>query len=91
VVTGEGRVDAGTLRGKVTVNLARICAARRKPCLVVAGDVALPVDQSPQELLGVTAVVSLVDVCGRHDSFSDPATAVRTATARAIERFQTRG
>ncbi len=91
VVTGEGRVDAGTLRGKVTAKLARICSARDKPCLVVTGDVDLPVDQSPRELLGVAAVVSLVDVCGRRDAFADPAACLRTATARAVTRLRSGG
>jgi glycerate kinase len=91
VVTGEGRVDAATLRGKVTGNVARICSSRGTPCVVVAGDVGLPVDRSAQEMLGVAAVVSLVDVCGRRAAFADPEECVRTATARVVGRLRSEG
>lgn len=39
VVTGEGRFDAGSLRGKVVGAIARRAAAAAKPCIVIAGSV----------------------------------------------------
>ncbi|GAB1516606.1 glycerate kinase [Actinophytocola sp. KF-1] len=40
VVTGEGRVDHQTLRGKLPAVVARAAAARGVPCVVVAGQVS---------------------------------------------------
>ena len=87
VVTGEGRIDEGSLGGKVTSNVARWCAAAGKPCLVVAGDVALPAALLPaQEALGATAAASLVDHCGRKEAFDAPAACARAVTAALVAR-----
>jgi len=40
VVTGEGRLDASTLMGKGTGELAKRCAARKVPCIGLAGEIA---------------------------------------------------
>jgi glycerate 2-kinase len=89
VVTGEGRVDAGTLEGKVTFEVARRCADAGKPCLVIAGDVALPASLLPAErALGAAGVTSLVDRRGRKASFESAAASVRSVTAEVLrERF----
>lgn len=92
VVTGEGRVDGGTLGGKVAGNVARLCAAHDVPCLVVAGEVRLPVDLFPPErALGASGVVAVVDECGRGAAFGDPGGSVRTATSRLVSRHLTPG
>jgi glycerate kinase len=39
VVTGEGRLDASTLMGKGTGELAKLCAARKVPCIGLAGEI----------------------------------------------------
>lgn len=89
VLTGEGRVDAGTLEGKVTSEVARLCSEAGRPCLVVAGEVALPPRLLPAErALGAAAVVSLVDRRGRKESFESAAACVRSVTAEVLrERF----
>lgn len=85
VVTGEGRVDAGSLGGKVVHNVARLCADAGKPCLVVAGEIALPATLLPAEAaLGASAVVSVVDRCGRERSFGDTAACVRAVTGSLV-------
>ncbi|HYP24025.1 MAG TPA: glycerate kinase [Actinomycetota bacterium] len=85
VVTGEGRVDAGSLGGKVTSNVARLCKHAGKRCLVVTGEVALPAAlESAEEMIGADAVVSTVDRCGRERSFRDPAACVRAVTAELV-------
>lgn len=60
VVTGEGRWDATSLRGKAPGEVVRRAAARGVPVVVVAGQVAAgaPVPS------GVVAVVSLTEVAG---------------------------
>jgi glycerate kinase len=39
VVTGEGRLDASTLMGKGTGELAKLCGAREVPCVGLAGEI----------------------------------------------------
>ena len=81
VVTGEGRVDAGSLGGKVSTNVARLCKHAGKRCLVVTGEVALPAALLPAEdALGAAAVASIVDRCGRERSFREAAACVRAVT-----------
>lgn len=41
VVTGEGRTDAGSLRGKVVGGVAALAAAAGKPCVVISGQVEI--------------------------------------------------
>lgn len=85
VLTGEGRVDAGSLGGKVSTNVARLCEHAGKPCLVVTGEVALPAALLPAEdALGASAVVSIVDRCGRERSFRDAAGCVTAVTAELV-------
>ena len=45
VITGEGSLDAQTLRGKAPVEVARRAAGAGLPCLAVAGRVALGPDE----------------------------------------------
>lgn len=85
VVTGEGRVDAGSLGGKVSNNVAGLCADAGTACLVVAGEIALPATLLPAErALGASSVVSIVDRCGRERSFGEAAACVRAVTAQVL-------
>lgn len=85
VLTGEGRVDAGSLGGKVATNVARLCKHAGKPCLVVTGEVALPAALLPaEEAVGAAAVVAVVDRCGRERSFRDTPGCVRAVTAELV-------
>lgn len=87
VVTGEGRVDEGTLGGKVVDRVARLCKATDTPCLVVAGEVALPATLLPAErTLGVTGAATLVDACGRGDAFGAAPACLRKTTATLLAR-----
>ncbi|NDZ95507.1 glycerate kinase [Streptomyces sp. SID6673] len=62
VITGEGRFDTQTLRGKVVAALTASAAAAGVPTLVFAGQVALP----PEEIAaaGIAAAYAIVDVAG---------------------------
>lgn len=87
VLTGEGRVDEGSLGGKVASNVAHLCTSARKTCIVVAGEVALPVGLLPAErALGAAAVASVVDGCGRAAAFAETAGCVRKVTAEVVRR-----
>lgn len=92
VVTGEGRVDAGSLGGKVATNVARLCKHGRKPCLVVTGEIALPAAfLAAEHTLEASSVVSLVDRCGREASFREPASCVRAVTAELVRERLVQG
>jgi glycerate kinase len=57
-LTGEGRIDAGSFRGKVTGSLGRLCQKRRIPCVAIAGSV----DREAVERAGqFTAAMGLCD------------------------------
>ena len=85
VVTGEGRVDLGSLDGKVVSNVARFCAERKKICVVVAGEVDLPLDYLPPErALGARLVRSLVATEGREPAFNHTREALARATSAAV-------
>jgi glycerate kinase len=57
-VTGEGRVDPSSAEGKVAAGVARACARRYVPCVVVGGTVAAGAERALYEL-GATAVLAL--------------------------------
>lgn len=59
VVTGEGKIDAQTLSGKVVKGVADLAAKYRKPVLAVAGISELSMEQLRS--MHVTALVTLVD------------------------------
>ena len=54
VVTGEGRLDAGTLAGKAIAEVARRCLARELPCHAIVGETAI--SQSDAAALGLASV-----------------------------------
>jgi glycerate kinase len=92
VLTGEGRVDGGTLKGKVVSRVAAAAARAGVPCGVVAGEVALGAERLPATAtLGVAAVLELVAECGRERAFADPAACVRSATAALATELAGRG
>ena len=56
VLTGEGRIDCQSLRGKVVIGIAHRARQARIPVVAVVGDVAPGAEDAYQE--GVTAIVS---------------------------------
>ena len=56
VLTGEGRIDCQSLRGKVVIGIAHRARQTRIPVVAVVGDVAPGAEDAYQE--GVTAIVS---------------------------------
>ena len=77
VVTGEGRLDATSLEGKVVGEVATLASASAVPVAIVAGvvDVSVP----------GAKVVSLEDVAPGSDTFAEAAALVRRATRSVLE------
>jgi glycerate kinase len=62
VITGEGRFDDQSLRGKVVSALAAGARARRIPVVVLAGQITL--DEATMREAGIAAVFSITDHAG---------------------------
>ncbi|MGC2190739.1 MAG: glycerate kinase [Candidatus Dormiibacterota bacterium] len=58
VITGEGRVDRASLRGKVTGEVLRRAASRQLPCLVLAGSAEAEAEEAARELGGRVVLTS---------------------------------
>jgi glycerate kinase len=85
VVTGEGRFDASSLRGKVVSFVAGVAAEHALPCLVLAGEVA--VSRREAAAAGVEAAYSLVEQVGRQRALEEPALALATTAFGVAERW----
>ena len=62
VITGEGKFDEQSLRGKVVAGVARLASEHRVPCVVLAGQVAAEPDHAVAA--GVTESFSLTEYVG---------------------------
>ena len=86
VVTGEGSFDWQSLRGKVVSGVATEAVNDAKPCVVIAGQVA--VGRRDYAGIGVAAAYSVSDICGGVEvSLADPAGCVRQAAARVARTW----
>ncbi len=82
VVSGEGRLDGQTLRGKVVSGVARLCRRHGKTLALVCGQSLLTPAQIRGQL-GVRALRLLMD--GKTDAREAMADAARLAEQRAFE------
>lgn len=57
VITGEGKIDSQSLRGKVVIGVARRASAKQVPVCAIVGDVADDAYQAYD--MGVTAIFSI--------------------------------
>ena len=81
VVTGEGRYDATSLRGKVIAEVAASAQAEGLPCVVVAGQVA--VGRREAAAHGVDATYSLAELGGSVEAaMQDPRRWLQEAVRR---------
>jgi glycerate kinase len=62
VLTGEGRFDRQSLRGKVAIGVAAMAAAAGVPCVVLAGQVSVDPDEALA--FGVTSAHSVAEHAG---------------------------
>jgi len=87
VVTGEGRLDEQSLRGKVVAGVAAAARERGVPCVVVAGQAAAGI-AAEAAAAGVTEVVALADQAGGvEEAMAHPARALRAAAGRVAARL----
>ncbi|MEA4895553.1 MAG: glycerate kinase [Oscillospiraceae bacterium] len=56
IITGEGRLDSQSLRGKVVIGVARRAKKQQKPVVAIVGDIVDPIDGVYGE--GVSCVLS---------------------------------
>lgn len=86
VITGEGRFDWQSLRGKVVSGVSSLALANAKPCVVIAGDVA--VGRREFSGIGVAAAYSCADQAGGVDhSITAPAQALAAVAARVARTW----
>lgn len=87
VITGEGRLDVQSLRGKATVGVVRIARKLGVPVVAIAGTV----DLAPEVMraAGFRDWISLGPLTGASEPQSDPAGAVSRAASELLRRFKT--
>ena len=83
VVTGEGRLDEGTLEGKVVSGVADLATG---PLLVVCGSFDDAAAGAFSSRHPVARLLSLVEHCGETRAFADAAGCVEALVAEALER-----
>lgn len=84
IVTGEGRMDHSSLRGKAPVALARMARASGRPCVAIVGD--LRVEHQKLKKAGFEDAVGLIQSGGAALSDSDPARAIEKATEGILRK-----
>lgn len=86
VITGEGRFDWQSLRGKVVSGVSSLALANAKPCVVVAGDVAI--GRREFSGVGVAAAYSTSDLAGgAEQSMADPHASLSEVSARVARTW----
>jgi glycerate kinase len=84
VITGEGKFDDQSLRGKVVSGVATAARAHGKPCLVLAGQVSL--DPAEARAAGISAH-GVANERGVEAALARPAEELRGLAERVARRF----
>jgi glycerate kinase len=79
VVTGEGKLDAGSFNGKVVGGVLGLARRAGRPALVVAGTIDDPVDEA-------LPAVSLSERFGTAAAWGEPLRCVAEATEEWLRR-----
>ena len=79
VVTGEGRLDFSSLRGKVVSHVAGVATASATPCLVLAGGSS--VGRREAATAGIDEIYALDEIVGHEAALARPVQSVRQAAA----------
>ena len=85
VVTGEGRLDASSLVGKVVSGVARVAAEHAVPCVVLAGEVQL--GRREAAAAGVEQAWSLVERVGTERALGDAGPALAELAAHVAGQW----
>lgn len=87
-VTGEGKLDSQSVRGKVVSGVAAAAAEHGVPCLALAGQVAL--GRQEMAAAGVDAAYSLAEHAGSVSAaMADPAAALSSLARRVAKKWST--
>ncbi|MDQ3752745.1 MAG: glycerate kinase [Actinomycetota bacterium] len=84
VITGEGRLDAGSLGGKTPIGVARMAKGAGVACCAVTGDSEVSSEELRAD--GIEDAASLVDVVGRRRALGDTAAALADTTEVVLRR-----
>ncbi|MDQ3784825.1 MAG: glycerate kinase [Actinomycetota bacterium] len=84
VITGEGRLDAGSLGGKTPIGVARMAREAGVACFAVAGDSEVSAEDLRAD--GIEGASSLVETVGRERALEDTAAAVAETTESLLRR-----
>jgi glycerate kinase len=84
VITGEGRLDGQSTRGKVVAGVARLAAEHGVPCVAVAGEVLL--GRREAGAAGLSATYALVDRDPEH-ARSDAARVLREVAVQVARAW----
>lgn len=84
VITGEGKFDWQSLRGKVVSGVATQALSAAKPCVVIAGEVA--VGRREFSGIGVASAYSTADIAGSLAASMADAAGSAEATAARVAR-----
>jgi glycerate 2-kinase len=84
VITGEGRLDAGSLGGKAPIGVARMARDAGVMCLAVVG--TSEVDRQQLRAEGIVEIASLVDTVGQDRALNDTAAALAETAGELLRR-----
>jgi glycerate kinase len=82
VITGEGKLDQGSLGGKTVVPVARLAEAAGVPCIAIVGENAL--GDNDLKATGISHTAALRDRVGADQAFSRAPALIADATAEAL-------
>lgn len=85
VVTGEGTLDASSLRGKVVSGVGAAAAAQGLPCVVLAGQVT--VGRGEYAAAGIDAAYAVADAVGLAAALERPAAELAGLAARVAREW----
>ena len=89
VVTGEGRLDAQSLRGKVVVGIARLAQEAGVPCVAVAGQAE--VGRRDAAAAGIDDIEAVADLLGTAEAALEAGAAGVQRAAAALARRWVKG
>lgn len=83
VITGEGRIDASTIEGKVVAGVARLARHATVKCVAIAGEIT-PGSDHAQDVLGLQRAIALIERFGSERAFDDPGGCISAAAATLL-------
>lgn len=84
VITGEGRLDAGSLGGKTPIGVAHMARQAGVACFAVVGDSEVGHEELRAE--GIEEAASLVEIVGRGRALEDTAAALAETAESLLRR-----